>query len=782
MKKFLLVLFLLTSALVLVACDGEDPVVPTTPVVEEADLAPKLAGVTNVVINLGDEFDVLEGVTATDEVDGNLTSAIQVFPTSVDSSELGETAVFYSVTDSQGQTTTAFRVVTVALRDGYAQGAYNFKFASTELRNTFFAAAERWLLDTGAGGVPLFANAGFSMFSDRMALLSETSLPVLGFGLAWSSMTADDSTVLVEGVAGTAGKYTYRAALGSNPTTFNPWLADDSVTSDAIAPFMSALYGFKFNEDKTGYVLTGDLAGGDPVPVDETVLDTGVTISKIWRVPVREGLTWSFHSSVDTTGFDLDITAEDFVDTYKLALDLGWFRAISGGGHFWASSNPIVGAQDYRDKVVAADPLDPADWEDVGIKIVEEGDVEYIEYEFEIDMSSWNVRYWLSSNSIAPISMDLYNAAGVGTTYGTTPEKTSFHGPFVLDYYEADQVLRYSANPNYYDTDEYFYTGYNYQIIATDVARFQSFLAGDLDAVGVPTAEYENYKNDPRLKRVPGATTFRMGVNALQTKERQEELFPADEFGDWMPKPILGYADMQKALYFAIDREYLAYEVLKTSEVQQFHFTPAYLVDPEGGVSFRESAEAQLFVEGLSVETNGYSAAAATAFYKAAVTQAIADGYYQAGTASAPLEIELTLVVQANSVGQANLANYIKEQFEELFVDDVNYVNIIITPLFATFPQNYYSHTLIGQFDLGVGGISGSTLDAASFLEVYASDNRGGFTFSWGFDTSVAEIEVTYEWGGETVKEFWSFDAIQMALNGDVYVVDGVEAEAPVAE
>jgi len=779
MKKFLLVLFLFASAVVLYACKPtEDPDGPQV----DIDYAPKLVGVTDVAIYKDAEFDVLQGVSATDEVDGNLTSSIKVFPTSVDTSDYGDTVVFYSVTNSKGLTTTLFRVVSVVLMETHAQGEYNFKFASSELRNTFFAAAEKWLLDTGAGGVPLFANAGFSMFSDRMALVSETSLPVLGFGTGWSTMTADDSTVTVEGVPGQAGKYTYRAALSTNPTTFNAWISDDSNTSDAIDPFLGALYGFNFNEDKTGYVLSADLAGGDPIPHNETVLDSGVTISKVWRVPVREGLKWSFHPSVDTTGWDLNITAQDFIDTYKLALDLGWFRAISGGGHFWASSNPIVGAQDYRDKVVAADPEDPADWDDVGIKIVTVDGVDYLEYEFEIDLSSWNVRYWLGSNSISPISMDLYNSltpvSGV-VPYGTTPETTAYHGAYVLDYYEADQVLRYSKNPNYHTPDEIFFTGRNYQIIATDVLRFQSFIAGDLDSVGVPTNEYENYKNDPRLKRVPGATTFRMGVNAFQTKAVQEENFPADTYGDWMPKAILGYADMQKALYFGVERDYLAYDILKTSEVQQFHFTDAYLVDPESGISFRDSAESALVEDGLSVETHGYSAAAATAFYKSAVAQAVADGFYTPGTAANPREIELTLVVQADSVGQANLATYLTEQYEDLFKDDVNHINIKIKTVFATFPDNYYSHALIGQFDLVVGGISGSTLDAASFLEVYASDNRGGFTFAWGFDTSVPEIEVTYEWDGATVTEIWSFDAIQMALNGDVYVVDGREAPRP---
>jgi ABC-type oligopeptide transport system substrate-binding subunit len=777
MKKFLLVLFLLTSALVLVACNGEEPV-PTTPSTEipVADLAPILSGVTDAVINLGDEFNVRAGVTATDAVDGNLTSQIKVWPTSVDSTQLGETAIFYSVTDSKGQTTTAFRVVTVALREGYAQGSFNFKFETDELRHTFFAAAEKWLLDSGAAGVPLFANAGFSMFSDRMSLVSQVSLPVMGFGTAFSTMTADDSTVTVEGVTGQVGKYTYRAALGSNPRTFNAWLANDSVSSDAIAPFLAALYGFKFNNDKTGYVLTGDLASGDPVPVAPELLDSGTTISKIWRVPVRAGLKWSFHPSVDTTGLDLDLTADDFLNTYKHALDNNWFRARTGGGHFWNPSNEIVGAKAYYDAPVAE-----RNWSSVGLRkyVDPVTSQEYLEYEFVVDMSSWGVRYWLSSNSISPINLSLYNREGVGSTYGTTPEKTAYYGPYILTYYEASKVLRYEKNPNYYNPTEYFYTGYNYQIITTDVLRWAAFVAGDLDAVGVPTTEFDNVKNDPRLKRVTGATTFRLGVNALKTKEAQEALFPAAEYGDWMPKPILGYPEMQKALYFAIDRQYLAYEVMKTSEIQQYHFTPSYLVNPESNVPFRDAPEAALVDVGLSKETHGFSKAAAQAWYLAAVEKARADGYYLGGTAASPINIELTLVIQANSVAQVNLSNYLKETFEDTFQDTVNHVYIKLTTIQAPFPDNYYSHALIGQFDLVVGGISGSTLDAASFLDVYASDNRGGFTFAWGFDTSVAEIEVTYDWYGETITEFWSFDAIASALMGEIYLVDGAEATKP---
>ncbi|MGE4572108.1 MAG: hypothetical protein AB7E09_05120, partial [Candidatus Izemoplasmatales bacterium] len=88
--------------------------------------------------------------------------------------------------------------------------------------------------------------------------------------------------------------------------------------------------------------------------------------------------------------------------------------------------------------------------------------------------------------------------------------------------------------------------------------------------------------------------------------------------------------------------------------------------------------------------------------------------------------------------------------------------------------------------------ISGSTLDAASFLDVFADDNRGGFTLNWGIDTSTAEIPVKYvtrdydEFGNlldtHYHHEMWSFNAINSVLNGQKYIIDGEESLAPSPE
>src|SRR5690554_2470915 len=271
-----------------------------------------------------------------------------------------------------------------------------------------------------------------------------------------------------------------------------------------------------------------------------------------------------------------------------------------------------------------------------------------------------------------------------------------------------------------------------------------------------------------------------MTINGFGTAEALNEVFPDTE---WTPEPILSNVNMKRALYFAIDRKTLAWDILKTSDPGQFYFSDAYLVDPQTGTAFRQTPQGQALAENLSPDTYGYNPDIAFDYFKTAVAEMIASGQLTPGTAANPRVIELDLSIQAASTSQAQMAEFLKNSIESLFIDEENHVRFDITIDPVAFPDNYYQRGLIGRFDLATGGISGSTLDAASFLEVFTSDNRGGFTLDWGFDTSVANIPVTYTTpqGEERVNEFWSFDAIVSVLNGPVTVADGVEVLDTVA-
>ncbi|TDE25876.1 DUF5011 domain-containing protein [Vibrio owensii] len=81
-------------------------------------LVPEFEGVTDTTIQLGDAFDPMAGVKATDAEDGDLTDQVRV-EGSVDVNVLGVYDLFYRVTDSANQTTTAQRSVIVSDGSSY---------------------------------------------------------------------------------------------------------------------------------------------------------------------------------------------------------------------------------------------------------------------------------------------------------------------------------------------------------------------------------------------------------------------------------------------------------------------------------------------------------------------------------------------------------------------------------------------------------------------------------------------------------------------------------------
>lgn len=74
--------------------------------------APVIHGVDNKTINIGDSFDKLAGVTATDNEDGDITNKINVIG-SVDTNKEGSYKLVYSVEDSKGSKSEKERVITV---------------------------------------------------------------------------------------------------------------------------------------------------------------------------------------------------------------------------------------------------------------------------------------------------------------------------------------------------------------------------------------------------------------------------------------------------------------------------------------------------------------------------------------------------------------------------------------------------------------------------------------------------------------------------------------------
>lgn len=715
--------------------------------------------ITNIEDNYYTEFNLVE-------VDDN-----------IDYGTLGEYEVTVKVIDDSFNETSKTITVEV-LEYVYANGFYNYKFIDTELRNTFMAAAEKYLMNNMYAGVPLFASGSFVMYSSRLLLPVDKYISVMNYGADFGTMSADDSTVIMyDGLPGNTDDYTYRTTISSNPNTFNQWLYDTSNDLTLMNYYYDSLYTYELNDEKNGYDVNPSMAISNPVALNSTYNEYAVEVAKVWEISLKDDLVWKYHPDTDISnlpnGHD-EIKANDFVDTFRLALDGGWFRAISGGGDFISSTYAIKGVQDYLDGI--------GSWEDVGLKVVGDDNLT-IQFEFIGDMSEWNVKYWLSSEVMTPINIDLYNEFEdnlVGNDYnlyGTSNTTIAYTGPFYVDEYVEDMYINMKENDQFHSPDKYFYTGYNFSIVQDPANIFQMFIDNKLESTSVPTVNVDSYHDDPRTKHVPGATTYRMMINGLGTEEAQREKFPD---GTWIPEPLLANQEFKMAMFHAIDRLTLTQDILKIRTPSMYLFSTSYLVDAELGIPYRYTEQGISVGEGLYPETYGFNFDVAHTLYLSAIEDLIASGDYEAGTSENPTEIIIELNSYSGSESWDLTCAYIKTVFENTFKDDVNHINVIIEIYTKDFPGIYYDYMMVGEFDLSMGGISGSTLCAPSFLDVYCSDNRGGFTLNWGIDTSVAEIIVEYyDSEGIFRSELWSFDAIASVLNGLVYIINGEEADFP---
>jgi hypothetical protein len=780
-KKLIGILLAAVAAvvvIVLLILPGEEP----------ANELPVFAGVSNASIVLDpanpEEFDPLAGVSATDLEDGDLTAEIVVKSNNLNVSVVGTYTIVYEVTDSEGAVVTATRTVTVTPPsvDNYPLAQYQSGVDLSKLdasqKAIIFAAAESYLLENVYAGVPLYTRASRVMYSERVQLFSPEYNGVLGFGTAFSQLTQDDSNVLMFGSTyGQAGEYTWRSSYNTDPVTLNPWLADDSSTSDFIDTFTGALYDFYFDSTKTGYEILPSLAAELPLALNPTTIN-GKDYAKVWRIELRTDLEWMFHPETDTSalaaGYE-KLDANDYIWTWKEALDNQWFRAISGGGDFIAKG--IKGVEDY----VAGN----ASWESVGLRLIDDYT---IELEYTNEVAAFDVLYGFAGGSLQAINQELYEALGGEEGYGQGPTTVAASGVYYFDTFTPGQLLLFKKNELHPDAAMYYYTGQQYRFIDGSDAIFAEFIAGRLESAAVPASEVENYLNDPRVKTAPDATTWRLMINSFGTEEARDAFiaeYPSIGLSeDFVPEPILSYLPMRQALYYGFDRYDAAVNVVKLYLPAHTLFAPTYFLDGESGLSVRGTEVGQAVVDDFGGSSNGFVPDAAVDLFKEAVAEAIADGFYQPGTAQAYTTIELVLTYSSsgNTSAQAMVA-YIEQQYEELLVDDVNFINLDIVVNDVAFPGNYYDYMMVANTDLGIGGISGSLLNAPSFLDVFSDDNRGGFTLNWGIDTQTANIPVSYtNLDGEVVYEMWGYNALITALNEKVYVRDGQEQTAWLSE
>lgn len=645
----------------------------------------------------------------------------------------------------------------------YADGLYNYAAASYSEKEKILGQLEKYTLDNFLGGIPFADNAGNILYNHRLSIPSDVYVPNYGFGVSEGTMMGP---MTAEQEPETKYQWYYHTWQQNDPGTINYWDGQDSVTSTLHGLINSSYYNTRFTADKTNYEWYNQLATERPIALNAG--ENGMATQ--WRVKVRTDAALKYRtlSTVPAvSAFDGQrVVLADYLTPFKMMLDHNLFRATDLG----SATSGFKGAKEYAAAKAAGQT---PSWSDVGIQInVAET---AIDFEFVSPKTPFYAMYNLSTTLFSPVPESFIDAIGGIEEYGKpNVDSTLSLGMYVVEEWQANKQIAFKKNDTYFEKDKAHFAGYKYTILGSATIAFDEFIAGKLDAASIPSAKLQQYKSDPRRRKTLGDTVWKLQVNAT-TEERYEELFgengsiyPHDAEEYWPHKPVMSNYNFLNGLYFAINRTELA-ELMGRNPAQAF-LSDAYMIDPENGISFRSSDEGLAVTAERSPDTLGYSVELATAYFQAAMAELEAADEYVPGTAEDPTVIELSLIYQTAtqvSTEGAAMAGYLENAFNAACPG----YQLDIQPYNTSNWMDAYYAPMMGEFDLAFGSISGNTLDPVAFMDTVMSDNRTGFTLSWGVDTAIPTQDIRYD------GKAWSFEALFGAATTGAVVSEGAPAK-----
>ena len=217
---------------------------------EKADaVKPELTVPANGDVAFGSTFDALAGVSATDNVDGNITASIEVSG-NVDTSVLGEYELTYAVTDAAGNTTTKTLTVTV-VEAPFATTGTPRVVGTAKVGETLVASTGKWSPAAAFGfawkadGSVIEGENGSSLDVTAGLVGKRISVEVTAVRAGFESKIAESvaSTAVIKGVLtnGTpvlSGTAKVGKTMTVNPGTWTPgtqltyaWYANGKKTS-----------------------------------------------------------------------------------------------------------------------------------------------------------------------------------------------------------------------------------------------------------------------------------------------------------------------------------------------------------------------------------------------------------------------------------------------------------------------------------------------------------------------------------------------------------------------
>lgn len=308
-----------------------------------------------------------------------------------------------------------------------------------------------------------------------LALVLSAALVVSAFagcgGNSSSSTTSTESIAASESSAesteSTASGDSTPAASGDATATFTPKTVDAAKTISLHAGMeptglntLTSTYSIEFALFKHMYENLVTLDDDD---------NTAPGAAESWDYD-EDTLTYTFHLRKDGVWTNGDpVTAKDFEFAWSQALNPDVASDYAYFLYF------IKNAEKYFNGEVT--------WDEVGVKVVDD-------YTLEVTMEQPTpyALFLFSFGTLAPINQRFYEAVGADL-YSTEAQYFCTNGPFALTEWSHNDKIVMQKNDAWHGAADVEVEEIDWKIITDANAALSSFLAGDLDMVGLDTGE-----------------------------------------------------------------------------------------------------------------------------------------------------------------------------------------------------------------------------------------------------------------------------------------------------
>ena len=308
-----------------------------------------------------------------------------------------------------------------------------------------------------------------------LALVLSAALVVSAFagcgGKSSSSTTSTESIAASESSAesteSTASGDSTPAASGDATAIFTPKTVDAAKTISLNAGMeptglntLTSTYDIEFSLFKHMYENLVTLDDDD---------NTVPGAAESWDYD-EDTLTYTFHLRKDGVWTNGDpVTAKDFEFAWSQALNPDVASDYAYFLYF------IKNAEKYFNGEVA--------WDEVGVKVVDD-------YTLEVTMEQPTsyALFLFSFDTLAPINQRFYEAVGADL-YSTEAQYFCTNGPFALTEWSHNDKIVMQKNDAWHGAADVEVEEIDWKIITDANAALSSFLAGDLDMVGLGTGE-----------------------------------------------------------------------------------------------------------------------------------------------------------------------------------------------------------------------------------------------------------------------------------------------------